>query len=77
MLMRSFAVTLKLFSALGFGDLHQRPLEVVKRMKRKKSVMERLQVQRRVREVYMRLVESGRLVPLTGIDQRTRFQKTS
>ena len=42
------------------------PEVVVKRMKRKRSVMERLQVQRRVREVYMKLVESGRLVPIDG-----------
>ena len=42
------------------------PEVVVKRMKRKRSVMERLQVQRRVREVYMKLVESGRLMPIDG-----------
>ncbi len=43
------------------------PLEVVvKRMKRKRSVMERLKVQRRVREVYMKLVESGRLTLIDG-----------
>jgi len=40
------------------------PEVVVKRMKRKRSVMERLQVQRRVREVYMKLVQSGRLTPI-------------
>lgn len=42
------------------------PEVVVKRMKRKRSVMERLQVQRRVREVYMKLVESGRLTLIDG-----------
>jgi len=42
------------------------PEVVVKRMKRKRSVMERLQVQRRVREVYMKLVESGRLKLIDG-----------
>ncbi|MFQ6080084.1 MAG: dTMP kinase [Candidatus Bathyarchaeia archaeon] len=42
------------------------PEVVVKRMKRKRSVMERLQVQRRVRQVYMKLVESGRLMPIDG-----------
>jgi dTMP kinase len=42
------------------------PEVVVRRMKRKRSVMERLQVQRRVREVYMKLVESGRLTPVDG-----------
>ena len=39
---------------------------VVKRMKRKRSVMERLQVQRRVQEVYMKLVQSGRLTPINA-----------
>lgn len=42
------------------------PEVVVKRMKRKRSVMERLKVQRRVREVYMKLVESGRLTLIDG-----------
>ncbi len=42
------------------------PEVVVKRMERKRSVMERLQVQRRVREVYMKLVESGRLTLIDG-----------
>lgn len=42
------------------------PEVVLKRMKRKRSVMERLQVQRRVREVYMKLVESRRLMPIDG-----------
>lgn len=42
------------------------PEVVVKRMKRKRSVMERLQVQRRVQEVYMKLVESGRLTLIDG-----------
>jgi len=42
------------------------PEVVVKRMKRKRSVMERLQVQRRVREVYMKLVERGRLTLIDG-----------
>jgi dTMP kinase len=43
------------------------PLEVVvKRMRRKKSVMETLENQRKVREVYMRLVRNGRLVLVDG-----------
>jgi len=42
------------------------PEVVVKRIKRKKSVMERLRVQRKVREVYMKLVESGRLILIDG-----------
>jgi len=42
------------------------PEVVVKRIKRKRSVMERLEVQRRVREVYMKFVEDGRLVRVDG-----------
>jgi len=42
------------------------PEVVVKRIKRKRSVMERLQVQRRVQEVYMKLVQSGRLTPINA-----------
>lgn len=40
---------------------------IIKRMRwRKKSVMERLEVQRKVRGVYMKLVEDGRLVLIDG-----------
>ncbi len=42
------------------------PEVVVKRIRRKKSVMERLETQRRVREVYMQFVENGKLMPLDG-----------
>lgn len=42
------------------------PEVVVKRIRRKKSVMERLETQRRVREVYMKFVEKGKLVPVDG-----------
>ncbi|UCC59080.1 MAG: dTMP kinase [Candidatus Bathyarchaeum sp.] len=42
------------------------PEVVVKRIRRKKSVMERLETQRRVREVYMKFVENRQLVPLDG-----------
>jgi dTMP kinase len=42
------------------------PEVVVKRIKRKKSVMERLETQRRVQEVYMKFVENGKLVPVDG-----------
>jgi len=42
------------------------PEVVVKRIKRKKTVMERLQIQKEVREVYMKLVEDGRLVLING-----------
>lgn len=42
------------------------PEVVVKRIKWKKSVMERLETQRKVREVYMKFVENGRLLPING-----------
>jgi len=43
------------------------PSEIVmKRLKRKRSVMESLQTQRRVREVYLKLVMDGRLMLVDG-----------
>lgn len=42
------------------------PEIVINRMRRKKSVMERLQTQRRVREIYMKFVENGELIPIDG-----------
>ena len=42
------------------------PEVVVKRIRRKKSVMERLETQRRVKEVYMKFVDNGKLVPIDG-----------
>jgi len=42
------------------------PEVVVGRMGRRRSVMETLRNQRRVREAYLRLVEEGRLVPVDG-----------
>jgi len=42
------------------------PEVVVKRIKRKKSVMENLETQQRVRNVYMKFVENGRLVLING-----------
>jgi len=42
------------------------PEVVVKRIKRKKSVMERLETQRKVREDYMKYVKNGKLVPVDG-----------
>ena len=42
------------------------PEVVVKRLRRKKSVMERLETQRRVREVYTKFVENGKLLPIDG-----------
>jgi dTMP kinase len=42
------------------------PEIVVKRLKRRKSVMENLQTQRKVREVYMEFVEKGELAKVNG-----------
>jgi len=42
------------------------PEVVLKRMKRKKSVMETLKNQRKVRKIYMDMVEKGRLVLVDG-----------
>jgi len=42
------------------------PEIVIKRLRRKKSVMENFETQRKVREVYMRLVKDGRLVLIDG-----------
>jgi dTMP kinase len=47
-----------------FIDVH--PETVVQRLKPRKSVMENLETQRRVREVYMRFIESGELTLVDG-----------
>jgi len=51
------------------------PEIVVKRVRRKKSVMERLGIQRRVREVYMKFVENGKLVPVDGNRRKNEVAK--
>jgi len=51
------------------------PEVVVKRIRRKKSVMERLETQRRVREVYMKFVENGKLVPVDGDRRKDEVAK--
>ena len=42
------------------------PEVVVERIRRKKSVMERLETQRRVKEVYMKFVDNGKLISIDG-----------
>ncbi len=42
------------------------PNTVIKRLKPKKSVMENLETQRKVREVYLKFVENGELVRVNG-----------
>jgi len=51
------------------------PEVVVKRIRRKKSVMERLETQRRVRDVYMKFVENGKLVPVDGNRRKDEVAK--
>jgi len=51
------------------------PEVVVKRMKRKKSVMENLETQRRVRDIYMKFVENGRLIPFNGNREKDEVAK--
>jgi dTMP kinase len=51
------------------------PEVVVKRIRRKKSVMERLETQRRVREVYMKFVGNGKLVPIDGDRRKDKVAK--
>jgi dTMP kinase len=42
------------------------PEVVVKRIRREKSVMETLETQQKVKEVYMKFVKNGQLLPLDG-----------
>jgi len=48
------------------------PEVVVQRLKRKKSVMEKLETQRKVREVYMTFVRKGELVKIDGNRSKTK-----
>jgi len=53
------------------------PVEVaLERLKREKSVMENFQTQRKVREVYLKLVEDGKLVPINGNRPTNEVEKT-
>jgi dTMP kinase len=52
------------------------PEVVVKRIRRKKSVMENLMTQQKVRDVYMKFVENGELLPLDGDRKKIEVEKT-
>ena len=52
------------------------PEVVVERIKRKKSVMERLETQRKVRKVYMKYVKNGKLVPVDGDRKKGEVEKS-
>jgi len=51
------------------------PEAVVKRIRRKKSVMERLETQRKVRKVYMKFVKNGKLVSVDGNRRKDEVAK--
>ena len=51
------------------------PDVVVKRIKREKSVMETLETQSKVREVYMMFVENGQLLPFNGDRKKSEVAK--
>jgi dTMP kinase len=51
------------------------PEVVVKRIRRKKSVMERLETQRRVKEVYMKFVDNGNLISIDGDRKKSEVEQ--
>ena len=51
------------------------PEIVVKRIRRKKSVMERLETQKRVQEVYMKFVDNGKLIPIDGDKRKAEVEQ--
>ena len=51
------------------------PEVVLERIKRKKSVMEMLETQRKVQEVYMKYVENGKLVAVDGDKRKAEVTK--
>jgi len=51
------------------------PEVVVKRIRRKKSVMERLETQRRVQEVYMSFVDNGKLMLIDGDRKKAEVEQ--
>ncbi len=52
------------------------PEIVLKRLKRKKSVMETLETQKKVREIYIKYVHNGDLVKIDGEKSRTEVAKS-
>jgi dTMP kinase len=51
------------------------PEIVVKRIRRKKSVMERLETQRRVKEVYMKFVDDEKLISIDGDRKKSQVEQ--
>ena len=52
------------------------PEVVVKRIRRKKSVMERLETQRKVEKVYIKFVDAGKLVPINGDTTKVEVEQS-
>ncbi len=52
------------------------PEAVLKRLRRKKSVMEKLETQRKVRDVYLKYVREGELTPIDGEKPKNAVAKT-
>ena len=52
------------------------PERVLERLRRRKSVMETLEIQRKVRDVYLRYVQKGELVLVDGDKSREEVAKT-
>jgi dTMP kinase len=48
---------------------------VFERLRREKSVMENFQTQCKVREIYLKLVEDGRLIPINGNRPENEVEK--
>jgi dTMP kinase len=51
------------------------PEVVVKRIRRKKSVMERLETQRRVKQLYMKFVDNGKLMAIDGDRKKSEVEQ--
>jgi dTMP kinase len=51
------------------------PEVVVKRIRRKKSVMERLETQRRVKQVYIKFVDKGKLISIDGDRKKSEVEQ--
>ena len=51
------------------------PEVVVKRIRRKKSVMETLETQRKVQQVYLRYVKNGKMMPLNGNRRKAEVEQ--
>ena len=52
------------------------PEVVVKRIRRKKSVMETLETQRKVQQVYLRYVNNGKMVPINGDKRKKEVEQS-